>query len=89
MDTSVHMLPSYSAKKLISTPIIVEADIEGFFVNRVYIDGGATREIKYERCFLQLSEDIKSCLQALDTPLVGFSGVYKEFTFSVSWGKSL
>ncbi|GJZ61428.1 hypothetical protein Tco_0617565 [Tanacetum coccineum] len=34
-------------------PMIIEAEIGGHFVHRMYVDGGASAEILYEHCFRQ------------------------------------
>lgn len=47
----MHMLPPTDTKNLITTPIIVEAEIEGCMFYNIYIDEGAATEIMYERCF--------------------------------------
>lgn len=35
-------------------PLIVEAEVEGYTVRRVYVDQGASVEVMYEHCFLTL-----------------------------------
>ena len=35
-------------------PLIVEAEVEGYTVRRVYVDQGASVEVMYEHCFLNL-----------------------------------
>ncbi|GJS85766.1 reverse transcriptase domain-containing protein [Tanacetum coccineum] len=53
---------------------IIEAEIGGHCVHRMYIDGGSTSEILYEHCFSRLRPEIKRQLIPATTPLIGFSG---------------
>nr|GEZ87215.1 reverse transcriptase domain-containing protein [Tanacetum cinerariifolium] len=32
-------------------PVIIEAEMRGYFVHRMYVDGGYSSEILYEHCF--------------------------------------
>jgi hypothetical protein len=57
-----------------SSPMIIEAHIEGQSVHRVYLDGGSTSEIIYEHCFIQLKVETRRQLRKSDVPLIGFSG---------------
>lgn len=55
-------------------PLILEAEIEGYTVRRIYVDQGASVEVMYEHCFENLDSTIRSKLRETNTPLVGFSG---------------
>ena len=55
-------------------PLIIEAEVEGYLVKRVFVDEGASLEVMYEHCFNNLCPSIKSRLQECDSPLMGFSG---------------
>ncbi|GJV96395.1 reverse transcriptase domain-containing protein [Tanacetum coccineum] len=55
-------------------PMIIEADIGGHFVHRVYIDGGASSEVLYEHCFIKLRKEIRDQMVPATTHLIGFSG---------------
>ncbi|GKC76562.1 hypothetical protein Tco_1127336, partial [Tanacetum coccineum] len=55
-------------------PMIIEAEIGGHFVHRIYVDGGASSEILYEHCFVRLRLEIKSQMVPPTTYLTGFSG---------------
>ncbi|GKB49972.1 hypothetical protein Tco_0900725 [Tanacetum coccineum] len=55
-------------------PMIIEAEIGGHCVHRMYVDGGLASEILYEHCFSRLSLKIKKQLIRATTPLIGFSG---------------
>ncbi|GKB38784.1 hypothetical protein Tco_0883726 [Tanacetum coccineum] len=54
-------------------PMIIEAEIGGHCVHRMYIDGGSTLEILYEHCFSRLHPEIKRQLIPATTPLIGFN----------------
>ncbi|GJU81081.1 reverse transcriptase domain-containing protein [Tanacetum coccineum] len=55
-------------------PMIIEAEIGGHCVHRMYVDGGSASEILYEHCFSRLRPEIKKQLIPATTPLIGFSG---------------
>ncbi|GJZ40640.1 hypothetical protein Tco_0587526 [Tanacetum coccineum] len=42
------------------TPIVIEAEVEGHFIHRMYVDGGSASEVLYEHCFNLLHPKIKS-----------------------------
>ncbi|GJU03126.1 reverse transcriptase domain-containing protein [Tanacetum coccineum] len=58
----------------IEGPMIIEAEIGGHYVHRIYVDGGSALEILYEHCFSRLRPEIKKQLIPATTPLIGFSG---------------
>ncbi|GJU68838.1 reverse transcriptase domain-containing protein [Tanacetum coccineum] len=55
-------------------PMIIEAEIGGHFVHRMYVDGGASAEILYEHCFVRLRPQKRSQMVPPTTYLTGFSG---------------
>nr|GEU46864.1 reverse transcriptase domain-containing protein [Tanacetum cinerariifolium] len=55
-------------------PMIIEAEIRGHCIHRMYVDGKLASEILYEHCFNQLCPEIKNQLVPATTPLIGFSG---------------
>ncbi|GJV50674.1 reverse transcriptase domain-containing protein [Tanacetum coccineum] len=55
-------------------PMIIEAEIGGHFVHRMYVDRGASSEILYEHCFVKLRPEIRSQMVPPTTYLTGFSG---------------
>nr|GEU47024.1 reverse transcriptase domain-containing protein [Tanacetum cinerariifolium] len=55
-------------------PMIIEAEIGGHFIHRIYVDGGSTSEILYEHCFNRLRSEVKNQMVLATTPLIGFSG---------------
>ncbi|GKC74452.1 reverse transcriptase domain-containing protein [Tanacetum coccineum] len=66
--------PSMLGCQLADSPIILEALIEGFLVQRIYVNGGSSSEVMYEHCFRNLGAETKAKLKESRTPLVGFSG---------------
>ncbi|GJR02199.1 reverse transcriptase domain-containing protein [Tanacetum coccineum] len=65
--------PPLGEDKGAESPMIIEAEIEGHCIHRMYVDGGSTSEILYEHCFSRLRLEIKNQLAPATTPLVGFS----------------
>ncbi|GKB19150.1 reverse transcriptase domain-containing protein [Tanacetum coccineum] len=66
--------PSMLGCQLADSPIILEALIEGFLVQRIYVNGGSSSEVMYEHCFRNLGVETKAKLKESRTPLVGFFG---------------
>ncbi|GKC50973.1 reverse transcriptase domain-containing protein [Tanacetum coccineum] len=56
------------------SPMIIEVEMGGHFVHRVYIDGGASSEVLYEHCFVKLGKEIRDQMVPATTHLIGFSG---------------
>ncbi|GJX43816.1 reverse transcriptase domain-containing protein, partial [Tanacetum coccineum] len=54
--------------------LIIEAEVEGYLVKRVFVDQGATIQVIFEHCFDNLPAFVRSRLTATQTELVGFSG---------------
>ncbi|GJZ66785.1 reverse transcriptase domain-containing protein [Tanacetum coccineum] len=54
--------------------LVIEAEIGGHMIHRIYIDGGSSTEILYEHCFNQLHPEIRSQMVPARTSLTGFSG---------------
>nr|GEU89518.1 hypothetical protein [Tanacetum cinerariifolium] len=76
--------PSTPGCQLIDSPIILEALIEEFMVQRIYVDGGSSFEFMYEHCFRNLRAKTRVKLKESKTPLVGFSG---ESPYNVILGR--
>ncbi|GJU64636.1 hypothetical protein Tco_1246471 [Tanacetum coccineum] len=55
-------------------PMIIEAEIGGHFIHRIYVDGGSTSEILYEHCFNRFCPEVKKQMVPATAPLIGFSG---------------
>ncbi|GJV87635.1 reverse transcriptase domain-containing protein [Tanacetum coccineum] len=55
-------------------PMIIEAEMGGHFVHRMYVDGGSSSEVLYEHCFKRFHPEVRSQMVPATTPLVRFSG---------------
>nr|GEU94919.1 reverse transcriptase domain-containing protein [Tanacetum cinerariifolium] len=55
-------------------PLVIEAEMAGHMIHRMYIDSGSSMEILYEHCFNRLRPEIKSQMVPVTTSLTGFSG---------------
>ncbi|GJU46583.1 hypothetical protein Tco_1203849 [Tanacetum coccineum] len=66
--------PLVSTEDVSDEPLIVEAEVEGYLVSRIYVDGGASVNVMFEHCFENLSPAIKAGLKETQTDLVGFTG---------------
>ncbi|GJT03365.1 reverse transcriptase domain-containing protein [Tanacetum coccineum] len=66
--------PPLSANKGIEGPSVIEAEIEGHAIHRMYVDGGSSMKVFYEHCFNRLWPEIKSQMVPATTSLTGFSG---------------
>ncbi|GJT07609.1 reverse transcriptase domain-containing protein [Tanacetum coccineum] len=55
-------------------PMIIEAEMGGHFMHRIYVDGGASSEVLYEHCFVKLCKEIRDQMVPATTHLIGFSG---------------
>nr|GEW97929.1 reverse transcriptase domain-containing protein [Tanacetum cinerariifolium] len=74
--------PPLTTSNGIEGPLVIEAEISGHTIHRMYIDGGSSMEILYEHCFNRLRPDIKSQMAPATTSLTGFSG---ETTWPLGW----
>nr|GEU36606.1 hypothetical protein [Tanacetum cinerariifolium] len=63
-----------SSEDIFEEPLIVEAEVEGYSVRRVYVDEGSSVEVMFEHCFEKLNSRIKARLKETQTDLVGFAG---------------
>nr|GEU63337.1 reverse transcriptase domain-containing protein [Tanacetum cinerariifolium] len=61
-------------------PLIIEAEVEGYLVRRVFIDQGAAVQVMFEHCFNILPPSVKERLTSTQTELVGF---FREQLISV------
>nr|GEX13653.1 reverse transcriptase domain-containing protein [Tanacetum cinerariifolium] len=66
--------PPVTASNETEGPLIIEAEIGGHIIHRMYIDGGSSMEILYEHCFNRLWPEIKSQMVPATTSLTRFSG---------------
>nr|GEY58216.1 reverse transcriptase domain-containing protein [Tanacetum cinerariifolium] len=55
-------------------PLVIEAEMGGHTIHRMYIDAGSSMEILYEHCFNRLRPEIKNQMVSATTSLTGFIG---------------
>ncbi|GJR47972.1 reverse transcriptase domain-containing protein [Tanacetum coccineum] len=66
--------PLVSTDDVFDDPLIVEVEVEGYLVRRVFVDQGAAVQVMFEHYFDNLSLAIRARLTPTHTELVGFSG---------------
>nr|GEU67159.1 reverse transcriptase domain-containing protein [Tanacetum cinerariifolium] len=66
--------PPVLARDLSEEALVIEAELEGYLVRRIYIDEGASIEIMFEHCFNMLNPFVRSRLVETQTTVSGFSG---------------
>nr|GEV85971.1 reverse transcriptase domain-containing protein [Tanacetum cinerariifolium] len=66
--------PKLAASNGTEGPLVIEAEMGGHIIHRMYINGGSSMEILYEHCFNRLRPEIKSQMVPATTSLTGFSG---------------
>ncbi|GJZ60464.1 reverse transcriptase domain-containing protein [Tanacetum coccineum] len=72
-ETTIYF-PSLGEEDGMEGPMIIEAELGGHFVHRIYVDGGASSEVLYEHCFVRLRPEVRSQMVPATTSLIGFSG---------------
>nr|GEU43592.1 hypothetical protein [Tanacetum cinerariifolium] len=65
--------PAISSKDIFEEPLIVEAEVEGYLVRRVYVGEGSSVEVMFKHCFENLDPRIKARFRETQTDLVGFA----------------
>ncbi|GJX24646.1 hypothetical protein Tco_0230942 [Tanacetum coccineum] len=68
MNTPITFSP-VSAEDVSEEPLIIEAEVEGYLVKRVYVNEGASVEVMFEHCFENLSLVVKARLRDTQTDL--------------------
>nr|GFB17991.1 reverse transcriptase domain-containing protein [Tanacetum cinerariifolium] len=66
--------PSISLEDVFDEPLIIEAEVEGYLVRRVYVNEGSLVEVMFKHCFDSLNPGIKDRLKETHIDLVGFAG---------------
>ncbi|GJT89818.1 reverse transcriptase domain-containing protein [Tanacetum coccineum] len=66
--------PSLTTSSGTEGPLVIEAEIGGHTIHRMYVDGGSSTEVLYEHCFNRLRPEIKNQMVPATTSLTGFSG---------------
>ncbi|GJX89955.1 reverse transcriptase domain-containing protein [Tanacetum coccineum] len=67
------VFPPLTASERIEGPLVIEAEIGGHTVHRMYVDGGSSMEILFQHCFNRLRPKIQSQMVPATTSLTGFS----------------
>ncbi|GJV53941.1 reverse transcriptase domain-containing protein [Tanacetum coccineum] len=67
------MFPPLTTSKGMEGPLVIETEIGGHMIHRMYVDGGSSTEVLYEHCFNRLRPEIKSQMVSATTSLTGFS----------------
>nr|GEV17003.1 hypothetical protein [Tanacetum cinerariifolium] len=68
------MFPPLTASSRMEGPLVIEAEMGGHMIHRMYMDGGSLMEILYEHCYNRLRPKIKNQMVPATTSLTGFSG---------------
>ncbi|GKA36297.1 reverse transcriptase domain-containing protein [Tanacetum coccineum] len=55
------------------SPIVIEAEVKGHLIHRMYVDGGSASEVLYEHCFNRLHQEVKRRMTLATTPVLGFN----------------
>nr|GFA93196.1 reverse transcriptase domain-containing protein [Tanacetum cinerariifolium] len=55
-------------------PLVIEAEIGGHMIHRMYVDGGSSMEVLYEHCFNRIWPEVKNQMVPATASLTGFSG---------------
>ncbi|GKB88688.1 reverse transcriptase domain-containing protein [Tanacetum coccineum] len=82
--TRQRITQSFSASQEISFPplassdgqenlIVIEAEVDGHLIHRMYVDGGSASKVLYEHCFNRLRPEIKNQMTQAITPFLGFN----------------
>nr|GEU33197.1 reverse transcriptase domain-containing protein [Tanacetum cinerariifolium] len=66
--------PPLAASSGTEGPLVIEAEMGGHMIHRMYVDGGSSMEILYEHCSNRLWPEIKSPMVPATTSLTCFSG---------------
>nr|GEV15145.1 reverse transcriptase domain-containing protein [Tanacetum cinerariifolium] len=66
--------PSLATSSGTEGPLVIEAEIGGHMIHRMYVDGGSSTEVLYEHCFNRLWSEVKNQMVPTTTSLTGFSG---------------
>nr|GFD13340.1 reverse transcriptase domain-containing protein [Tanacetum cinerariifolium] len=66
--------PSLATSSETEGPLVIEAEIGGHMIHRMYVDRGSSTEVLYEHCFNRLQPEVKKQMVPVTTSLSGFSG---------------
>ncbi|GJU48591.1 reverse transcriptase domain-containing protein [Tanacetum coccineum] len=66
--------PSLTTSSGTEGPLVIEVEIGGHMIHRMYMDRGSSTEVLYEHCFNRLRPEIKNQVVLATTSLIDFSG---------------
>nr|GEW78639.1 reverse transcriptase domain-containing protein [Tanacetum cinerariifolium] len=66
--------PPLTTSTVAEGPLVIESEMGGHMIHRMYVDGGSSMEILYEHCFNRLRPEVKNQMVPATTSLTGFSG---------------
>nr|GEW27157.1 reverse transcriptase domain-containing protein [Tanacetum cinerariifolium] len=66
--------PPLTTSSGVEGPLVIEAEMGGHMIHRMYVVGGSSMEILYEYCFNRLRPEVKNQMVPATTSLTGFSG---------------
>nr|GEV72832.1 hypothetical protein [Tanacetum cinerariifolium] len=66
--------PSLATSSGTEGPLVIETEISGHMIHRMYVDEGSSTEVLYEHCFNQLRPKVKNQMVPATTSLAGFNG---------------
>nr|GEV45280.1 reverse transcriptase domain-containing protein [Tanacetum cinerariifolium] len=65
--------PPVLARDISNEALVIEVEVEGYFVRRIHVDEGVSIEIMYEHCFNMLDLSIRARMTERQTTMSGFS----------------
>nr|GEW96325.1 reverse transcriptase domain-containing protein [Tanacetum cinerariifolium] len=68
------MFPPLTTSSGVEGPLVIEAEMGGHMIHRMYMDEGSSMKIHYEDCFNRLQPEVKNQMVQATTSLTGFSG---------------
>nr|GEX91774.1 reverse transcriptase domain-containing protein [Tanacetum cinerariifolium] len=68
--TAIYMIQSSG----VEVPLVIEAEIGGHMIHRMYVDEGSSMEILHEHCFNRLWPEVKNQMVPATASVTGFSG---------------
>nr|GEX29997.1 reverse transcriptase domain-containing protein [Tanacetum cinerariifolium] len=65
--------PPLTTSSGVEGPLVIEAEMGGHMIHRMYVDGGSSMKILYEHCFNRLRPEVKNQMVPVTTSLIGFN----------------
>ncbi|GJZ98022.1 hypothetical protein Tco_0670475 [Tanacetum coccineum] len=81
--------PSMYADDVSNEPLIIEAEVEGYLVRRVFVDQGAVVQVMVEHCFDSLSPSVRARLTSTQTEtMIKFTVVRASSPYNIILGQT-